>query len=529
LAWYHDAIIYQAHIRAFKDSNADGHGDLRGLIGKLDYIKSLGVDCIWLMPMHPSPLVDDGYDVADYRQINHHFGTLADFETLMKEARARDLKVIVDFVVNHTSDQHPWFLAARSSLKSHYRDYYVWSDTGQEYKDVRVIFPDFEHSNWSFDANTGQYFWHRFYERQPDLNYDNPQVQSEMLDVARYWLSLGADGFRVDAVAVLFEREGTSCEHLPETHQFYKRLRRVIDEEFPGRVLICEAGAKLDKLLEYFGDDDEFHLGIHFHFAASLFACLAIRTREPLQEVLRYANQLPDSARWATYIRSHDALALGFLSERYEQRTLNKLAPDHNHRFARNEIRRRLNPLLNNNLEDWILAFSILFSFPGCPIIYYGDEIGLGDNMGLHDRFPCRLPMQWDASHNGGFSEASHTFLPTQAAGEYSFHNINVEKQEKDESSRLNLTRRFTRLYREIAAFRSPKVGELDAANKFVLAYVRRDGDEEVRCLFNLRDNPQAIDAAVVKNTEDLLGLYPFDSESNVIPPKATYWLRVKR
>ena len=527
--WYENAVMYQLHTRAFLDSNGDGHGDFRGAAQKLDYIKSLGVDCIWLMPMYPSPLVDDGYDVADYRNINPQFGTLDDFKYFLDEAHKRGLKVLADLVVNHTSDQHEWFVDARSSLNSKYRDYYVWSDTGTEYGDCPIIFPDFETSNWAFDELTGQYYFHRFYTRQPDLNYDNPKVHEEMLNITRFWLDLGVDGFRVDAVSHLYEREGTDGSHLPETHAFYRKLRKVVETEYEDRLLMCEAASKGKGVLDYFGDGDEFQVCIHFHFAAAIFGALAIRTREAMLKVLRYANENPPGTQWGTYLRSHDALHLGFLDERDHVRAFKTYAEDPRSVFAGKEVRRRFSPLINNDNHQRILAFSILFSWPGSPILYYGDEIGLGENLVLPDRYPCRQPMQWTDGRNGGFSDATHTYLPVIREGEYGYLNVNVEAQENAPKSSLNLIRKLTKLYHEVEAFKSPHIKYIDTANKFVFAYSRKAGDAEVRCLFNFRDFPQAVDPKVVENTRDLLGLYDFNPKSSIIPPNAVYWLEVAK
>ena len=525
--WYEHAVMYQVHIRAFYDSNGDGHGDLPGITQKLDYIKSLGVDCIWLMPMYPSPLVDDGYDVADYRNINPQFGTLEDFKALCDEVHKRDMKLLVDFVVNHTSDQHHWFKEARKSLDSPYRDYYVWSDTGQEYSDIRVIFSDTEISNWHYDELTGQYYWHRFYNRQPDLNYDNPKVQEEMLNVVRYWLDMGVDGFRVDATPYLFEREGTECESLPETHQFYKDMRKVLETEYSDKVMMSESSVPREKQLEYFGDSDEFQLIIHFHFAAVVFAILAVKTREPILEVIEYITDNPPNTQWATYLRSHDALATSLLSDRYLKRTMKRFGSAPNSVFAGGEIRRRINAMIDDNLDEWRLAYAILYSFPGSPILYYGDEIGLGDDLRLMDRFPCRMPMQWNAQPQGGFSTAAHTYLPAISKGDLSYHKVNVEQQEADPNSRLNIMRKLINTYKNTDAFRSAGVTYIDTANKFVLGYERKSETQTVRCLFNLRPFPQAVDMELIKGTRDILGLDKFDPQSSVIPPNAIYWLEV--
>ncbi|HET7377081.1 MAG TPA: maltose alpha-D-glucosyltransferase, partial [Anaerolineae bacterium] len=383
--WYKHAVFYQVYIRAFADSNSDGHGDIRGLTAKLDYFCDLGVDCLWLMPMYPSPLRDDGYDIADYVNIHRDYGTLDDFKTFLAEAQARGLRVITDLVLNHTSDQHPWFQAARASRTSPYRDYYVWSDTDQKYAGVRIIFSDTETSNWAWDEATRQYYWHRFYSHQPDLNYDNPAVRQAMLDVVKFWLDLGVDGFRADAVPNLFEREGTSCENLPETHAYLKEIRRFIDEHYTDRVLLAEANQWPEDLRAYFGDGDEFHMAFHFPIMPRIYLALGKGESESLRWILQRTPPIPDNCQWGMFLRNHDELSLEMVNAEEHQWMWQHYAPDPQMRFGQG-IRRRLAPLFDGDQRKVALAYSLLFTLPGSPIIYYGDEIGMGDNIQLHDR-----------------------------------------------------------------------------------------------------------------------------------------------
>jgi maltose alpha-D-glucosyltransferase / alpha-amylase len=394
--WYKNAIFYEVYVRAFRDSNRDGHGDLRGLIEKLDYIKEIGVDCLWLLPIYPSPLMDDGYDIADYYNIHPDYGTLDDFKEFLAEAKKRGLRVITDLVLNHTSDQHPWFQAARSDRNSPYRDYYVWSDTDEKYQEARIIFLDTEDSNWSWDEVAGQYYWHRFYSSQPDLNYDNPAVQKEMLEVMKFWLDLGVDGFRADAIPYLFEREGTNCENLPETHAYLKKLRRFLDEHYPDRVLLCEANQWPKDVRPYFGDGDEFHMGFHFPVMPRLYMALAKEDRSDIVNILEATPPIPDNCQWCTFLRNHDELTLEMVTESERQFMWDFYAPEPRMRLNLG-IRRRLAPLMEGDRRKIELLHSILFTLPGSPILYYGDELGMGDQIWLDDRDGVRTPMQWNA------------------------------------------------------------------------------------------------------------------------------------
>ena len=404
--WYKNAVFYEVYVRAYSDSDGDGHGDLHGLTQKLDYLKELGVDCIWLLPIYPSPLRDDGYDIADYYGILGEYGSLNDFKVLLDSAHRKGIRVITDLVLNHTSDQHPWFQAARSDRNSPYRDYYVWSDTDQRYQDARIIFLDTETSNWTWDEVAGQYYWHRFYASQPDLNFDNPAVQQEMLKVVDHWLEMGVDGFRVDAVPYLFEREGTECENLPETHAYLKSLRRHVDEHFPGRVLLCEANQWPQDVRPYFGDGDEFHMGFHFPIMPRIYMALKKEDASSLRWILERTPPIPDNCQWCTFLRNHDELTLEMVTEEERQWMWQEYAGEPRMRLNLG-IRRRLAPLLDNNQRKIALANSLLFSLPGSPTIYYGDEIGMGDNIWLPDRNGVRTPMQWKPDTNAGFSTAN--------------------------------------------------------------------------------------------------------------------------
>jgi len=403
--WYQTAIFYEVYIRAFADSNGDGHGDLPGLIGKLDYLVDLGVDCIWLLPMYPSPLADDGYDIADYYSIHPDYGTLDDFRRLVSEAHRKGLRVITDLVLNHTSDRHPWFQESRRSKDSPKRDYYVWSDTNQKYRDARIIFLDTEESNWAYDDMAGAYYWHRFYRHQPDLNYDNPAVQEEMLKVVRFWMDMGLDGFRADAVPYLFEREGTNCENLPETHEFLKRLRTFMDRHYPGRILLAESNQWPRDLRPYFGDGDEFHAAFHFPLMPRIYEALATGDGSAIIKIMRDTPDIPDTCQWCVFLRNHDELTLEMVTPEERAFMWRVYAPEPRMRLNLG-IRRRMAPLLGNDRRKIELAHAIMFTLPGAPTLYYGDEIGMGDNIWLSDRSGLRTPMQWSAEQNAGFSAA---------------------------------------------------------------------------------------------------------------------------
>ncbi len=484
--WYKNAVFYEIYVRAFFDSNGDGRGDLRGLNQKLDYLQELGIDCIWIMPIYPSPLKDDGYDISDYYAVHPDYGTLEDFKALLEAAHARGLRIITDLVVNHTSDQHPWFQAARRDRHSPYRDYYVWSDDPTRYAGARIIFLDVEDSNWTYDPVAGQYYWHRFYASQPDLNYDNPAVRLEMLKVMKFWLDLGVDGFRVDAVPYLFEREGTNCENLPETHAYLKQMRRFVDEHYPGRILLCEANQWPQDVRAYFGKGDEFHMAFHFPLMPRLFMALRRGDSEPIRWVLTQTPEIPDSCQWCTFLRNHDELTLEMVSEEERQWMWQEYAPDPRMRLNLG-IRRRLAPLLDNDRRKIELAYSLLFTLPGSPILYYGDEIGMGDDLSLPDRNGLRTPMQWQEGATGGFSTARDLYSPLVDP------RINVAAQRGDPASLWRTVQKMIGVRKSHLALGSGELAWIEQENRFIAAYRRVFGRSQIWVLNNLSGERQAI------------------------------------
>jgi maltose alpha-D-glucosyltransferase/alpha-amylase len=492
--WYKDAVFYELNVRAFFDSNADGIGDLPGLTQKLDYLKDLGVDAIWLLPIYPSPLKDDGYDIADYFGIHPDYGSLEDFKTLIKSAHQLGLRVITDLVLNHTSDQHPWFQSARKGPDNPYHDYYVWSDNDQKYAQTRIIFLDTEESNWTWDDRAQQFYWHRFYSHQPDLNFDNPKVREEIIKVANFWLALGVDGFRADAVPYLFEREGTNCENLPETHAYLQELRSFIDQQYPDRILLSEANQWPAEVREYFGDGDEFHMAFHFPLMPRIFMAIRKGDVSPITWVLEKTPPIPDSAQWCTFLRNHDELTLEMVTEEERQWMWEQYAPDPRMRLNLG-IRRRLAPLLDNDRRKIELAFSLLFTLPGSPVIYYGDEIGMGDDIWLHDRNGVRTPIQWDSGVNAGFSTAptERLYAPIINEGEFSYQKLNVTMQEDDPESFLNWLRRQIRLRKQYTAFGRGNLQILSTNNKSVLAYLRQYQEQNLLVINNLSSQTKQI------------------------------------
>jgi maltose alpha-D-glucosyltransferase/alpha-amylase len=526
--WYKNAIFYEAHIRSFADSNGDGKGDLPGLTGKLDYLKELGVDCIWLLPMFPSPLKDDGYDIADYDNIHPDYGTVEDFKKLVAEAHARGLRVITDLVLNHTSDQHPWFVESRKSKDNPYRDYYVWSETDQKYKDTRIIFLDTEPSNWSYDEITGEYYWHRFYASQPDLNYDNPVVADKMIEILKYWMDMGIDGFRADAVPYLFEREGTNCENLPETHAYLKRVRAVLDAEYPGAILLGEANQWPWDLRPYFGGapdnpgapGDEFHLAFHFPVMPRIFKALKLGDATDIIEIMAKTPPIPDNCQWCVFLRNHDELTLEMVTEADRQLMWDLYAPDPRMRLNLG-IRRRLAPLLDNDRRKIEVANAILFSLPGAPIIYYGDEIGMGDNIWLFDRNGVRAPMQWTAEPGAGFSGAdpANFWAPLIADETYGYPKVNVAAQMADPTSLFHTMKHMiaTRKAQPVLGWGSCEF--LPVTNKAVLAYLRRAGDAQMLIVCNLSGQSQTVTLSL----PDFVGVAPHDVLSNHSLPQITH------
>ncbi len=516
--WYKDAIFYQLYVRAFYDSNGDGHGDLKGLTQKLDYLQELGVDCLWLMPTYPSPLKDDGYDIADYYNIAETFGNLEDFKDLIQAAHKRNIRIVMDLVLNHTSDQHPWFQASRSDPNSPYRDYYVWSDTDQTYRDARIIFVDTQLSNWTWDEKAGQYYWHRFYASQPDLNYDNPKVQEEMLKVAGFWLELGIDGFRADAVPYLFERESTNCENLPETHAYLKKLRAFMEKNYPGRILLCEANQWPEDVRPYFGNGNEFQMGFHFPIMPRIFMAIKKGRAEDMIEILRRTPQIPENCQWCIFLRNHDELTLEMVTEEERQWMWEQYAPEPRMRLNLG-IRRRLAPLLDNDDRKILLAHSLLFTLPGSPILYYGDEIGMGDDIWLDDRNGVRTPMQWGIGSTAGFSKAPVESLYTPIINDdvYGPGRVNVISQRADPKSLLNAIRHMLATRKQHRAFGWGEFQWIDFRNDAVAAFQRTYHDETIFAIHNLSAERQKVSCQIKKPVNGMTDLL---TQKKFIPVK---------
>ncbi|HSM72736.1 MAG TPA: maltose alpha-D-glucosyltransferase [Anaerolineales bacterium] len=533
--WYKDAIIYEVYVRAFYDSNGDGHGDLRGVTQKLDYLKELGVNCLWLLPIYPSPLKDDGYDISNYYDIHPSYGTLDDFKELLDAAHERGIRVILDLVLNHTSDQHPWFRAARANPKSIFRDYYVWSSSSLTYRDARIIFTDTEESNWAWDENSKQYYWHRFYSSQPDLNYDNPHVQEEIIKILSFWLDLGVDGFRADAVPYLFEREDTSCENLPETHEYLKKIRQFLNENYPGRVLLAEANQWPEDLLPYFGDgDDEFHMGFNFPIMPRIFMALKQADRTQLVWIMGRTPFLRETNQWGIFLRNHDELTLEMVTEDERQWMWEQFAPEPRMRLNIG-IRRRLAPLLDNDRRKIEIAHSLLFTLPGSPTMYYGDEIGMGDNIWLPDRNGVRTPMQWDDDANGGFSDPpiQNLYSPVIDDDVYGPQVVNVEIQRSDTFSMWNAIRHMISVRKEHKAFGWGEFEWIDCYNDAVAAYRRTFQEETILIFHNLSDNIQELSYEPKRSTRvriDLLTQKEYVSEDGWVnlklKPYQYLWLK---
>ncbi|MFD6175699.1 MULTISPECIES: maltose alpha-D-glucosyltransferase [unclassified Isoptericola] len=488
--WYRTAVFYEVIVRAFSDTAGGGTGDLRGVTERLDYLQWLGVDCLWLPPFYPSPLRDGGYDVADFTAIAGQYGTLGDFTELIEAAHARGIRVVVDLVMNHTSDQHPWFQASRSDPQGPYGDFYVWSDDDTRYPDARIIFVDTETSNWTFDPERRQYFWHRFFSHQPDLNFENPRVVDAMLDVARFWLGIGVDGFRLDAVPYLFEAEGTNCENLPETHAFLRRVRRMIDEEYPGRIMLAEANQWPQEVVDYFGtaDEPECHMCFHFPVMPRVYYAMRDQRARPLLDILADTPDVPaPGGQWSTFLRNHDELTLEMVSTEERAAMYGWFAPDPRMR-ANIGIRRRLAPLLDNSRKEIELAHALLLSLPGSPCLYYGDEIGMGDNIWLPDRDAVRTPMQWTPDRNAGFSTADpgQLYLPLVQSLVHHYQHTNVEAQLAQSSSLLHWVHGMLAVRRLHPAFGTGDLGALDADDEAVLAFTRATPDETLLVAANL-------------------------------------------
>ncbi|MGO9197784.1 MAG: maltose alpha-D-glucosyltransferase [Acidimicrobiales bacterium] len=486
--WYKDAVIYELHVRAFADSNGDGRGDFKGLAQHLDYLHQLGITAIWLLPFYPSPLRDDGYDIADYTTIHPDYGTLSDFRRFVEEAHRRDMRVITELVLNHTSDQHPWFQRARHApAGSNHRDFYVWSDTPNRYEQARIIFQDFEQSNWAWDPVAKAYYWHRFYSHQPDLNFHNPVVRRSMLRLVDFWLRLGVDGLRLDAVPYLYEREGTDCENLPETHDFLKQLRRHVDERFPNRMLLAEANQWPEDASAYFGDGDECHMAFHFPLMPRLFMALRMEDRFPIIDILQQTPEIPESCQWALFLRNHDELTLEMVTDEERDYMYRSYARDPVMRINLG-IRRRLAPLLHFHRQKIELMHLLLMSMPGTPVLYYGDEIAMGDNVYLGDRNSVRTPMQWNADRNAGFSTANpqRLFLPVNIDPQCHFESVNVAAHLDNPDSLLRWVRRLIALRKRHPVFGRGKMDFVASDNPRVLAFIRHDESERVLVVTNL-------------------------------------------
>jgi maltose alpha-D-glucosyltransferase/alpha-amylase len=538
--WYKDAVIYELHVRSFFDGNDDGIGDFPGLIRKLDYIRDLGVNTIWLLPFYPSPLKDDGYDIADYRNVHPSYGTLRDFKQLLREAHDRGLRVFTELVVNHTSDQHPWFQAARRAPKgSAKRDYYVWSDTGREYENTRIIFTDTEKSNWTWDPEAKAYYWHRFFSHQPDLNYDNPHVLRAVMRVMHFWLAMGVDGMRLDAVPYLIEREGTNCENLPETHTILKRLRAEVDAHFPGVALLAEANQWPADVRPYFGDGDECHMAYHFPLMPRIFMAVRQEDALPIIEILRQTPDIPSTSQWALFLRNHDELTLEMVTDEERDYMYRAYAADPQMRLNVG-IRRRLAPLMEHDRARVELLNGLLLSMPGSPIIYYGDELGMGDNVYLGDRNGVRTPMQWTGDRNAGFSRADpqRLFAPPVMDPLFGYQAINVEAQERAPSSLLHFMRRMLALRRQYTVFGRGSIDFVPTDNRRVLAYVREDADHQVLVVANLARSVQPVHLDLSR----FRGLHPIELVGEADMPVITdqpyfltvgphnfYWFRLAR
>jgi maltose alpha-D-glucosyltransferase / alpha-amylase len=537
--WYKDAIIYQVHVRTFRDSNGDGIGDFRGLAEKLDYLQELGINAIWLMPFFPSPLRDDGYDISDYRSVHPNYGTLDDFKNFLVAAHERGIRVIVEMVLNHTSDQHPWFQESRSSLDNPRRDWYVWSDTDARYRGVRIIFLDTETSNWARDPVSKSYYWHRFFSHQPDLNYDNPAVREEMWSVMQFWLEMGVDGFRLDAVPYLVEREGTSCENLPETHAILKDLRGKLDKHFADKMLLAEANQWPADLRPYFGEGDEFHMAFHFPLMPRMFMGVKLEDRKPIMDILQQTPEIPGSCQWCLFLRNHDELTLEMVTDIERDYMYDTYAGDKAMRLNLG-IRRRLAPLLDNDRRRVELMTGMLMSLPGTPILYYGDEIGMGDNVHLGDRNGVRTPMQWDGGWNAGFSSADPESLysPLILDPVYGYPAVNVYSQKRSGHSLLAWMKRIISTRKSTQVFGRGSIEFLHPANHRVLAYVRQLRAETVLVVNNLSSSAQAVELDLRRYKGNILVEM---SGRNIFPrigdlpylltmgPYQFYWFRLRR
>ncbi len=538
--WWKDAVFYEVPVKSFYDGSGNGIGDFRGMAEKLDYIKDLGVDCIWLLPMYPSPGNDDGYDISDFMTVHPDFGTVDDFKDFLDIAHSKGLRVIADLVMNHTSDQHPWFQEARANPDSPKHDYYVWSDYPTRYSGARIIFTDTEVSNWTYDQVAGKHFWHRFFSHQPDLNYDNPEVHREMLDVMRFWLNLGLDGFRCDAIPYLYEREETNCENLRETHEFLQKLRKTVDDEFPGTVLLAEANQWPSDVVEYFGTDElpEFHMAFHFPLMPRMFMAMRRELRTPIVEIMESTPAIGEQNQWAIFLRNHDELTLEMVTDADRDYMYFEYAKDPRMRINVG-IRRRLAPLLDNGRRQIEMMNSLLLSMPGTPVLYYGDEIGMGDNIYLGDRNGVRTPMQWNGDRNAGFSRADWARLYSPAIMDpvYGYQAVNVEAQNRIPTSLLNWMKRIIAVRRRYKGFSRGSIEFIHPENLKVLVYLRRVENETLLCVVNLSRFVQFAELDLSEfdgfQPVELIGEIRFPNIGTLpyfltLGPHAFYWFRLE-
>jgi len=537
--WYKDAVIYQLHVRTFCDSNGDGIGDFVGLTQRLDYLQELGTNTIWLLPFYPSPLRDDGYDIADYTTVHPSYGTLDDFKAFLIAAHNRGLRVLIEMVMNHTSDQHPWFQEARSSRNNPKRDWYVWSDADTKYQGVRIIFIDTELSNWTWDPLSKSYYWHRFFNHQPDLNFDNPEVFEAMWEIMKFWLDMGVDGFRLDAVPYLVEREGTSCENLPETHAIIKEVRKRLDRFYPGRMLLAEANQWPTDVRAYFGDGDEFHTAFHFPLMPRMFMAVKLEDRKPIIEILDQTPPIPENCQWCIFLRNHDELTLEMVTDVERDYMYDEYATDKTMRINLG-IRRRLAPMMENDRRRIELLNGLLMSMPGTPIVYYGDEIGMGDNIYLGDRNGVRTPMQWNGGTNAGFSFADpeRLYSPLISNSVYGYQVVNVDSQRRFSHSLLSWMKALIKTRNSYRVFSRGTMEFLRPSNHRVLAYIRELGNEKILVVNNLSSSAQAVELDV----QQFKGYIPIEMFGrNLFPrfgelpylltlgPYQFYWFRLRR
>lgn len=515
--WFKDAIIYEVPVKSFCDSNGDGIGDIPGLTSKLDYLQDLGVNCLWLLPFYQSPLKDDGYDISDYCSILPEYGTMEDFRLLVSEAHARGMRILIELVINHTSDQHPWFQDSRASKQSPKRDYYVWEDNPKRFGNVRIIFSDTEKSNWTYDSAAQQYYWHRFFNHQPDLNFDSPEVQKEIMKVLEFWLATGVDGFRLDAVPYLYERDGTSCENIPETHAFLKKLRKALDEKYDSKVFLAEANQWPDDVRPYFGDGDECHMAFHFPLMPRLFMAIRKEDRTPVVDILNHTPVIPDNCQWALFLRNHDELTLEMVTAEERDYMYKEYAMDPKAKLNLG-IRRRLAPLMSGGRRQIELMNSLLLSLPGSPVIYYGDELCMGDNIYLGDRNGVRTPMQWSGDKNAGFSaaEPARLYAPLIMDPVYGYQAVNADAQKRTPTSFLNWMKRLINIRKKHLAFGRGKLSFVPSANKSVLAYTREYEGELLFVVANLSRYPQPAEF----DLQVYNGRTPVEMFGNVVFPK---------